>query len=232
MERRERGEGRGDVTRVSIHEAPPADVDADVAVVIDVLRWTTTAITALDNGAAGIEAFLEPDAAAARAAAIGALTAGERKAHRIPGFDLGNSPLEVTRDRVQGRVICATTTNGTRALLAATGARHVFLAAFVNLSATAAAIRACAPGHVAIICAGTDGYPCTEDSACAEALAALLRGEPLTVIPTQVFSRAPHAAHLEALGYLADVESAGALDSSSLVAVYRAGQVVRDGRGG
>jgi 2-phosphosulfolactate phosphatase len=219
------------MTRVTIHPTPPTDVDADVAVVIDVLRWTTTAITALANGAAGIEAFRESDAAAERAAAIGALTAGERRAHRIPGFDLGNSPLEVTAERVRGRVICATTTNGTRALLAAAHVPRVFLAAFINLRATAAAIRDCAPRHVAIICAGTDGYPCGEDSACADALAALLRGEPLTVVPAEVFSRAPHAAHLEALGYLADVEVAGALDSTSLVAVYRDGRVVRDDRG-
>lgn len=217
--------------RLTIHHTPPDHVDADVAVVIDVLRWTTTAITALANGAVGIEALLTPEATAERAKAIGALTAGERHAHKIPGFDLGNSPLEVTRERVHGRVICATTTNGTRALLAAVGAPRVYLAAFVNLSATAASIRACAPRHVALICAGTDGYPCAEDSACAEALGALLRDEPLSVNPAHVLSLAPHAAHLEALGYLSDVEVAGALDSTSLVAVFRDSRVVGEARG-
>ncbi|WKW12493.1 2-phosphosulfolactate phosphatase [Pseudogemmatithrix spongiicola] len=217
---------------LSVHHVPPERATEEVAVVIDVLRWTTTSIIALSNGAAGIEAFATPEAARIRAQEIGALTAGERNAHRIPGFDLGNSPTEFTRERVQGRVICATTTNGTNALLAAQGAAQVFLAAFVNLSATAQAIRALAPRGVEIICAGSEGKPSPEDSACGEALAALLRGEPCEVSPLSVFRRAPHAAHLMAQGYTRDVELAAALDSIPLVAVCRDGRVEADVAGG
>src|SRR5690606_37266264 len=120
-------------------------------------------------GAAGVEAFASADAARVRASEIGALLAGEREAHRIAGFDLGNSPLEFTRERVAGRVICATTTDGTRALLAARDASAVFVAGLVNLAATAAAVRellGCERGlrHVHIICAGSEGQPSAEDS--------------------------------------------------------------------
>lgn len=208
-----------------VHATPPSHTNGDVCVIIDVLRWTTTSLIALSNGAAGIEAFSTPEAARIRADEIGALTAGERSAHRIPGFDLGNSPTEFTPERVEGRVICATTTNGTNALLAAQGAARVFLAAFLNLSATASAIRALAPREVEIICAGSEGQPSPEDSACADALAAVLRGESLGD-PTSVLDWAPHAAHLRALGYERDVEIAAAMDSVGVVAGLEEGRVV------
>lgn len=200
--------------------------------VIDVLRWTTTSIVALSNGASGIEAFERAEDARQRALAVGALAAGERNAHRIPGFDLGNSPLEFTRERVGGRVICATTTNGTKALVAARGAPRVYLAAFVNLSVTAEAIRTLAPSHVDIVCAGSEGQPSPEDSACGEAMAALLRGEPIDDASLSIFARAPHAAHLIAQGYERDVEIAAAVDSVPLLAEYRDGRVVADVAGG
>jgi len=218
------------VLRLALHHTPPIAPEGELAVVIDVLRWTTTSVVACANGAAGIEAFATPGEAQARAAAIGALTAGERNAHRIPGFDLGNSPREFTRERVEGRVICATTTNGTRALLAAQGASQIFVAAFVNLSATAEAIRRLAPRHVDIICAGSEGEPSPEDSACGEALAAMLRSAPSPISPSSVLSRAPHAAHLVSLGYGEDVAMAGALDANPLVCRYRAGRVVGEER--
>lgn len=210
--------------RLSLHHTPPVAPAAELAVVIDVLRWTSTCVVALANGAAGIEAFLTPEEARRRAQEIGALTAGERNAHRIPGFDLGNSPTEFTRYRVEGRIICATTTNGTRALLAAQGAPRVYLAACVNLSATAAAIREAAPDSVAIICAGSDGQPAPEDSACADALAALLRGEP-PPDPTPALFAAPHATHLRALGYARDVELAAAVDTHPIVVGVQGGMI-------
>lgn len=92
----------------------PAPSFADVTVVIDVLRFTTSAAYALANGARSIIPCATLDDA--RAFAVQALLAGERNAVRPEGFDLGNSPLEFTRAAVQGRDIAWTTTNGTRAL--------------------------------------------------------------------------------------------------------------------
>src|SRR5690606_14364721 len=105
--------------------------------------------------------------------------------------DLGNSPLEFTRERVAGRVICATTTNGTRALAAVSDVPVVFVAGFVNLTATVRAVWAALERrelrhadarvdgdarHVHIVCAGSEGEPSAEDSLCAEWMAAALRG--------------------------------------------------------
>src|SRR5204863_3922750 len=125
-------------------------------------------ITALGNGCAGLVPVAEPAEALARARALGegTLLAGERKGETIPGFHLGNSPLEVTRERVDGRTVVFTTSNGTRALLAASGAPAVGVAGFVNLSAAAA--WALASGRdVTVLCAGERGRVSLEDKVCA-----------------------------------------------------------------
>ena len=125
------------------------------ALVVDVLRASTTMIAALGNGCAGIVPVSDPDEAHRRALAIGAgaLIAGERKGLMIDGFDLGNSPLEMTRERVSGKTLVFTTSNGTKALLAAKTAVAVGIAGLVNLSAAGA----WAHGHgrdVTVICSG------------------------------------------------------------------------------
>ena len=199
---------------------------------IDVLRWSTTAIAALASGASAIEAFATPAEAQARAAAIGALTAGERGGLRLPGFDLGNSPLEMTPERVRDRVLCCSTTNGTRALLSTASATHRFVAAFVNLSATAAAIRALAPQSVDIVCAGSEGQPSAEDSAAAAALAAALEETPLSPDLVAAVARAPHAALLRQLGFGEDVEFAARVDGVPVVARCIGDRIVGEGRGG
>jgi 2-phosphosulfolactate phosphatase len=95
----------------------PGAVAADCVVIIDVLRFTTSAAYALANGARSIIPCATVEAARAAAPAGSALLlAGERHAVKPDGFDLGNSPLEFTRDAVQGRDIAWTTTNGTQAI--------------------------------------------------------------------------------------------------------------------
>src|SRR2546429_5876903 len=79
-------------------------------------------ITALAHGCASITPVADPAEARRLAAAAGAdaaLAAGERRGEPIPGLDLGNSPVEFAMERVRGRAVYLTTSNGTRALLAA-----------------------------------------------------------------------------------------------------------------
>ena len=86
-----------------------------IAVVIDVLRASTTMITAVANGAARVIPVADVAEARRIAAEAGptALLGGERGGVRIAGFDLGNSPLEYRRAGVAGRTLVITTTNGT-----------------------------------------------------------------------------------------------------------------------
>ena len=108
-----------------------------IVVVIDVLRATTTIVHALAAGAKEVVPCLEVEEARRVAGELGseAITGGERGGKQIPGFDLGNSPAEYSRERVAGKTVVFTTTNGTRAMLCCKQARRVLLGAFVNFSA-------------------------------------------------------------------------------------------------
>lgn len=157
-------------------EIARSDMAGVAAVVIDVVRASTTIVTALANGARGVVPVATPAEAAARARAWpgGALVGGERGGAPPPGFDCGNSPAEYTAARVGGRTVVLTTTNGTRALLAIEGAGRVAVGGFVNASAV---LRWLArdPTDVLLVCAGETGRFCLEDASCAGLLVEGLR---------------------------------------------------------
>jgi 2-phosphosulfolactate phosphatase len=154
------------------------DFADSVCVVLDVLRATSVMLTGLANGAKGfipVEGI--PEALALRSAHPEALLAGERNGLRITAaqsdgveFDLGNSPREFTPERVQGRIIISTTTNGTRALRACASAPAVGVASFLNLTATARWLTQLSPERIALVCAGTAEFAALEDVLCAGAL--------------------------------------------------------------
>jgi 2-phosphosulfolactate phosphatase len=110
------------------------------------------------------------------------LLGGERNGVRISAdgidFDLGNSPREYTPEKVRGKTIVSTTTNGTRALRACVGAQTVLAASFLNLTATAEFLRQNRFENILLICAGTGENPADEDIIAAGALVdALLSGK-------------------------------------------------------
>lgn len=156
-----------------------------VCVVFDVLRATSVMITGLANGAKEFIPVAEiPEAIALRASHPDALLAGERDGLRITAaqsggveFDLGNSPREYTSERIRGRTIISTTTNGTRALRACVSAQAVAVASFQNLSATANWLARLSPQPIVLVCAGTAAFPALEDILCAGALCESLEGE-------------------------------------------------------
>src|SRR5215468_8162979 len=115
-----------------------APLDGRAALVIDVLRATTSVVAACVAGCRSV--IPVPDEAAARRVVARfppgeCLLAGERGGDPIPGFDLGNSPLEYTRERVAARTIILTTTNGTAAMIAAGSGATAAVAALTNLEA-------------------------------------------------------------------------------------------------
>jgi 2-phosphosulfolactate phosphatase len=154
------------------------DLKHAVCVVFDVLRATSTFVTALANGATAIIPVAEiSEALALRRERPDVLLAGERDGLKIGAaltggieFDLGNSPREFTSANVAGKTIVSTTTNGTRALRACAGARRVLVGSFLNLSATADAIARCQPEHLLVVCAGTGESAALEDVLAAGAL--------------------------------------------------------------
>lgn len=143
-----------------------------VAIVVDVLRASSTVVAAL---AAGYERVLCVDSvdAARRLRSPGRVLAGERACRRIEGFDFGNSPEEIAAAPGGELVLC--TTNGTPAIVDAVArADRVLVGSLLNLDALAAAISP--ELDVTVVCAGTDGRFALEDAYAAGRIVALLSG--------------------------------------------------------
>jgi len=158
------------------------DLRDAMCVVFDVLRATSTFVTALQNGAKAIVPVSEiAEALAWRQKEPAVLLGGERDGVTIRAdltggvdFDLGNSPREHTPEKVRGKIIVSTTTNGTRALRACAGAQTVLAASFLNLAATVAFIKKLQPVRVVPVCAGTHENTALEDVLAAGALCEML----------------------------------------------------------
>ncbi|MFM7245513.1 MAG: 2-phosphosulfolactate phosphatase [Planctomycetaceae bacterium] len=229
----------------TFHRMPEGATAGGIAVVIDVLRASTTMITAVANGAVRVIPVADVAEARRIAADAGptALLGGERGGVRIAGFDLGNSPLEYRPARVAGRTLVITTTNGTAALEASRGAREILVGAIVNRAAVAAAIRRLAvPGDaVHLVCAGTDGRVSAEDvlaagaivdaathdgsrdvlDEAAQAAVAFFRRIAAAADVAEAlvaeFRRAPGGANLVDLGMEIDLPAAAAIDTFAVV---------------
>ena len=150
----------------------PGDATGRTVVVVDILRFTTTACAALQAGARAVVPAASTEEALQLARTLGpenVLLGGERGGRRIEGFALGNSPREMTPDAVGGKLLVMTTTNGTRALLAVQGAHTVYLGAAANFTALGARLRAhmSARGELLILCSGREGTFALDDAYCA-----------------------------------------------------------------
>ena len=167
------------LTPAEIDLLPQQDLGETVCVVFDVLRATSSMITALAHGAEAIRpALTVEEALATRADWPDAILGGERFGNRIEGFDLGNSPSEYRRPGL--RRIVTTTTNGTVALRACTGADRVLAAALLNMQAAADSLRSAPPARVLLVCAGTFRELALEDVFAAGMLAAQFPSAELT----------------------------------------------------
>lgn len=134
----------------------PEDLRGGVVIVIDAIRASVTMCRALHEGAVKVLPALTADDARANAAAAPRpiLLGGERGGVLIEGFDLDNSPFSYTRERVQGRTIAFTTSNGTAGLLHARHAARVLVGCFCNLTSVCNAVKD-DPRPVHILCCGT-----------------------------------------------------------------------------
>ncbi len=220
--------------------APPGSLAGAAAVIIDVLRASTTIVHALAAGCNMVRPCAEVEEARQLAASLPAgkvLLGGERGGQPLPGFDLGNSPREYTARRCKGQTLVLTTSNGTRALLRAAEAERVLVAGFVNYSAICEQLRLEArPLHV--VCAGGEGEPCIEDTLLAGALVDFLCEEMEVQLNDSArlawdcyenhgqvllgaLQVARHGEHLRTLGYEADIVAAADVDRFALVPELR-----------
>lgn len=231
--------------KVLVHLLPtlfqPEDLEGGTAVVIDILRASTTIIHALGAGALEVIPCGEVEEArsiAANHSADAVRLGGEREGRRIPGFDLDNSPLAYTSSTIGGKTLVFSTTNGTRALARTDRAARVLIGGFVNLHAVLALLlEDSRPIH--LVCAGTDGAIAKEDVLFAGAVVrglALASREPLDLPDTSDLALAYFDTHnrtwddflralrtsrggrnLIDLGFDADIDRAGEWDLFDVV---------------
>ncbi|WP_195571174.1 2-phosphosulfolactate phosphatase [Paenibacillus sp. 1001270B_150601_E10] len=170
----------------SVNEARAIDLSQRTVIVIDVLRATSTIVTALAHGASGVVP-VETIGQAKQCATAGDLLGGERYCKKIPGFDLGNSPLEYAGEHVKGKRVILTTTNGTRAIQKSMRAKHILAGSLLNAKAcaiTALKLR----NDIALLCAGTQEAFAFEDGVCAGMILHEMLHQPIHAELTLVYN--------------------------------------------
>jgi 2-phosphosulfolactate phosphatase len=233
-------------------ELTSADTTNRVVAVVDVLRASTTVATALANGAKAVVPLASSEEVISRSKSLTrseVKLAGERKSKAISGFDLGNSPLEYTKEVVDGKTIMITTTNGTAAILAVQGARDLVVGSYVNFSAVLSMLSAAIRGgtDVTILCAGQDRRFALEDAACAgrfvqhitakhakaaindAAHAAMLIDKKYGTNIKRMLKASAHGQALIEAGFDDDIGVCANVDSCPVLPVYQERQITRLG---
>ena len=158
-------------------ESVPQGSLPDCAIAVDVLRATTTIANALLSGAEAVQAFSNLDTLMLESESWEAhkrIRIGERGGKKVDGFDLGNSPEACTPERVKGKRIFMSTTNGTRALESIRKAPMVLTAAFTNRARVVQHLLETQPETIWVVGSGWEGTFSLEDTTCAGAIASLL----------------------------------------------------------
>ena len=230
----------------------PFDATGRLVAVIDVLRASSTIATALANGARAVIPLENSDDVVRTAKAFeraDVRLAGERKMLPIPGFDLGNSPREFTRDVVEGKTIIMATTNGTPTIAAAQGARDVVIASYVNFTVVLTMMRAALRGgaDVTLVCAGRDRQFSLEDAGCAgryvyhvskrmtgldlndAAHACVLIDRKYGDRVLGLFDASEHGRALRDAGFGEDLTACAAVDSYPVIPLYQERQITKLG---
>ncbi|MEO0560365.1 MAG: 2-phosphosulfolactate phosphatase [Bacteroidota bacterium] len=225
------------------------DLAGRTVVVIDVLRASSTIVTALQHGARAVipaatlgdagrlAATLDPDTS---------IVGGERGGKPVDGMAMGNSPIDYSEDRVGRRTLVLTTTNGTPAIALAKKARSAAIGCFLNASASVDFLRQALDAHqsVTLLCAGYEGRVALEDTLCAGLMlkrllnpseASGLNDSGLIAYALYQGSQehlaralvgAAHTKRLMALGFQDDVTYCAQMDTTDTLPMYRDGRIV------
>jgi 2-phosphosulfolactate phosphatase len=216
-------------------------------VVIDVLRATSTIVTALAHQAAQVIPVIEPTEAIELSRRIGVsecILGGEQKGFKIEGFDVGNSPTEYDAATVAGKKVILCTTNGTKAIKWAQNAAEVLIGAYLNITAICDHLAA-SEQDVLFVCAGRELNVCLEDLACAgmmvqalkkrrgdlelsdaAAIALFVTERAQTTALDQFFATTQHGQYLIAAGMAADLQECAALDKFAIALYFVDGKII------
>ena len=225
-------------------EIKNTELAGKLVVVIDVLRASSTIVTALANGCRGFIPILSPEQAKEEAQQFekeSVLLGGEREGKKIEGFNLGNSPREYKGEVVKDKTIIFSTTNGVKILEMVKNAHRIIIGSFLNLQAVC---DYCThyQGDILLICAGKEGRFSLEDAACAGMMVNSLRDvfpgnhqevdanfttqllyEKFSNNILEILRKSQHGRYLESIGLDEDLKFCSQLDLFHIVPIFRDG---------
>jgi 2-phosphosulfolactate phosphatase len=210
-----------------------------VIVVLDILRATSTIVTALGNQALQVIPVVEPGEAFEWKKKIGTdrcLIGGERQGYKIDGFNLGNSPGEYLGTIVAGKVIILCTSNGTKAINWAKEAREVVIGSFLNMATVVEYLRMNGRYDITVICSGREGDLSLEDLAGAGMIVDALSDYALTDTAkiarytyekakdtgiTAFVGQTEHGQYLQKIGMETDIACCTALNKFPILPIFK-----------
>ncbi len=213
-----------------------AVVNNHIVILVDVLRASSTIITALANGASAVIPVSTVNEAHRLAVTLpNALLAGERAAKPLPGFDYGNSPRNFLSTSIQGRIIIFTTSNFTRILGTPPISGTILVGAFLNIehvSRTALRLYSLSPRPITVVAAGGLNRPAAEDDIAADHITNRLThpDDPPSYASSEDIARellvTRHASTLISLGYEEDIHFCSKTNSYSLSPILHQGAFI------
>lgn len=229
-------------TYASYKHALQSDLSGSIVVAIDVLRATSTIVTAIENGCGRIYPVSDVEEAMSVFSQVhkdeNILLGGENECLKIPGFNLSNSPLEYSKENVSGKDIIMTTTNGTRAINWAAGSAHAVIVGSL-LNASAAIKKAISyKKNITLLCAGTGGrYSLDDIIACGCMLSSIEDLGKYTLCDLShscineyelskdniegALKNSYHYKRLKKLGFKADLEYCCNIDTTNVAPVFK-----------
>jgi len=223
---------------------PLFDLEGKIAVIIDIFRATTSICYGIENGAEAIIPVAEVhECIAYRDKGFDHLLAAERNGEVVEGFDFGNSPFSYTSEKVGGKTIVLTTTNGTHALHQSVKAKRIVIGSFLNLN-TLCSWLAEQPESVILVCAGWKNNFNLEDTLYAGAVTHLLTGkgsyrpDDAAIAALDLYTLAKddlngylkktsHSERLKQLGIEADIAFCLNVDTATTIPVLEGERLVR-----
>ncbi len=214
-------------------------------VVIDVLRAGSSIVVALTNGAREIIPVGDMETGYKVYSNLTrevTLRCGERNGKMIQGFDLGNSPIAFTEEKVKGKSIVMLTTNGTTAIVKARYAKNLIVASFLNLTSVVNVMKSW-DSDIIILCSGQDNRFSLEDTICAAKIVAELTKDndnyllddsgrcALTLEKThggnilKMMKNSDHGKYLVEIGFEDDLKFCGNIDSIPAVPLLAGGVI-------
>jgi len=222
---------------------PLHNVEDYVVVIIDIFRATSSICYGIENGAAAIiPVSLVEECAAYREKGVDYLLAAERDGKVVDGFDFGNSPFSYTKEKVGGKTIVLTTTNGTHALHLSRKAKQIVIGSFLNLTSLCAWLKM-QDENILLVCAGWKNNFNLEDTLFAGAVVEQVKWLNFRLDDSAIASnvlyqlgkndinlylkKTSHAERLKKLGIEKDIEFCLQVDLTTAIPVLEGERLVR-----